>query len=245
MRRLFQNDDAAALNEAQLAAVEAAAAHAFRIDVFEPAALTAMAGALEPADAHEILRFLDSPTGQRMVAADIASARHDEATQDQFPDGEPTPRSTDEREALFDQIQSASHAVDLAVSVYLAIARGLAEGTAIGSGRDPVAAQERVDHNATPQVRAQLATTMQVPVRRSLAWGYRDLSTEDLRAIAQFLHRRAGERYIGSYRATMLAGFGTMSRRCGERIGDSWRELAVAAHDATAARGPGATAPSP
>jgi hypothetical protein len=245
MRRLFQNDEAAALSEDQLAAVEAAAARTFRIDVFEPAALAAMASSLEPAEAHDILHFLESPAGQRMVAADIASARHDEATQDQFPEGEPTPRASDEREALLDQIESGSHAVDLAVGVYLGIARGLAWGTAIGSGRDPIAAQERVDQNATPEVRKQLAATMRQPVRRSLAWGYRELSTEDLRSIAQFLHRRAGERYIGSYMAAMFAGFDAMSRRCGERIGDSWRELAVAARDATAARGAGAAPTSP
>ena len=234
MRRLFQNDESTALTEDQLAAVESAATHAFRIDVFEPPALAAMAGALEPADAREIQRFLDSPVGQRMVAADILSARHDEATQDRFPDGEPTPRSTDERESLFDQVEAGTHSVDLAVGVYLAIARGLAGGTAVGSGRDPIAAEERVAQNATPEVRTQLATTMRQPVRRSLAYGYRDLSTEDLRAIVQFLRRRPGEHYISSYMAAMLAGFDAMSRRCGERIGDSWRELAIASRDATA-----------
>jgi hypothetical protein len=235
MRRLFQNDEAAALDADQLAAVEAAAKQYFRVDVFEPPALAAMAAALDAADVRDILRFLDSPAGQHMVAADIGSARHDEATADRFPQGEPVPRASDEREALFDQILSGTHALDTAVDAYLTIARGLAAGTAIGSGRDPIAAQERVDRNADAAVRAQLAATMQEPVRRSLAWGYRELSTADLREIAAFLHRHAGERYVGAYRAAMDAGFEAMSRRCGERIGESWRELALASRAAAAA----------
>jgi hypothetical protein len=245
MRRLFQNDAAAALDADQLAAVETAAKQSFRVDVFEPPALAAMAATLDAADVRDILRFLGSPAGQRMVAADIESARHDEATQEKFPDGEPVPRANDEREALFDQILTGTRAVDTAVEAYLTIARGLAGGTAIGSGRDPVAARDRVDQNAGVAVRAQLAATMQGPVRRSLTWGYRDLSTADLREMVAFLHRRAGEHYVGAYLAAMNAGFDAMSRRCGERIGESWRELAVASRVAAAAAKPASAAAAP
>ena len=245
MRRLFQNDAAAALDADQLEAVEAAAKHAFRIDIFEPPALAAMAAALDAGDVREIERFLGSPAGQHMVAADIASAQHDEATQASFPDGEPVARASDEREALYDQIFAGTRAVDTAVEAYLTIARGLAVGTAIGSGRDPVAARDRVDHNADAAVRAQLAATMQEPVRRSLAWGYRDLSTADLREIVAFLHRRAGAHYIDAYLAAMNAGFDAMSRRCGERIGESWRELAQASRAAAAMQKPASAAGAP
>jgi len=86
---------------------------------------------------------------------------------------------------------------------------------------------------------------MQGPVRRSLTWGYRDLSTADLREMVAFLHRRAGEHYVGAYLAAMNAGFDAMSRRCGERIGESWRELAVASRVAAAAAKPASAAAAP
>ena len=221
---------------------------AFRIDVFEPPALAAMAASLQARDVHDILQFLDSPTGRRMVAADIASAEHDEATQDKYPEGEPVPASSAEREALFDRILADTHAIDMAVGIYLTIARGLAAGTAIGSDRDPIAAEQRVDRNADQGVRAQLSSSMQVPARRSLAWGYRELSTPQLQQIDSFLRHRAGQRYVSSYIAAMNAGFEAMSRRCGERIGESWRELAMASRDAaslTSSHDASAATPSP
>jgi hypothetical protein len=43
----------------------------------------------------------------------------------------------------------------------------------------------------------------------------------------------------------MNAGFDAMSRRCGERIGESWRELAVASRVAAAAAKPASAAAAP
>jgi hypothetical protein len=69
---------------------------------------------------------------------------------------------------------------------------------------------------------------MQVPLRRTLAYSYRDLNNADLGAILAFLNTKAGKKYVAASIAAMTAGFDAMGRRCGERIGERWRELAAA-----------------
>src|ERR1700720_3293147 len=70
IRQLFSADAAAPLTDPQLAAVTAAAKRAFRIDVFEVPALSALAANLDPATAKKSEEFLMSDLGRRMVAAD-------------------------------------------------------------------------------------------------------------------------------------------------------------------------------
>ena len=60
-----------------------------------------------------------------------------------------------------------------------------------------------------------------------MAYGYRDLSDADLKGLLAFLNSTAGKRYVAAYNAAMNAGFDAMGRRCGEQIGESWRELAL------------------
>ena len=82
VRQLFSSDGATTLSDPQLAAVTAAAERGFRIDVFEPPALSALAANLDPASVKKSLAFLQSDLGRRMVADDVASARLDEASID-------------------------------------------------------------------------------------------------------------------------------------------------------------------
>ena len=241
MRRLFASDASGSLNESQLAAVEASAVRGFRIGVFEPPALAALADGL---DAPTCTMRCDSCRVPRAGAwSPRISQRHATMRRrwSSFRAANPSPGRATSAKSCSTGSSAASHTVESAVQIYLTIARGLAIGTAMGSGRDPIAAAERVDHNADADVRASLATSMQEPARRSLAYGYRDLSTADLQALLSFLKTRAGERYISAYMAAMNAGFDAMSRRCGERIGDSWRELAVAQQSAA----PHTPAPAP
>lgn len=242
MRRLFANDDAARLSPAQLAAVEAGAVRGFRIDVFEPPALQALAAGLDAPAVRDSLVFLRSATGRRMVAADVASSLLDETTIDKVSSGEITAPSGSDRDALLARLEAATRSLESAVQIYLTIARGLAIGTAIGSGRDPIAADERVTRDADPAVRAELAQSMQDSLRRSFAYGYRDLSTGDLHGMLTFFRSRTGERYVAAYLAAMNAGFDAMSRRCGENIGESWRELALAERATTVRAAPSAGA---
>jgi hypothetical protein len=228
MRRMFASDDSAGLSTEQLDAVESAAAHGFRIDVFEPPAIAMLAAGLDAASVKETLAFLRGSPGRRMVAADAALAEFDAATLDMIASGELAVSSSRGRDALFDRIEAATRSVDSAVQIYLTVARGLAIGTAIGSGMDPLAAEQRVTRNADATMRADLAQHMQEPLRRSLAYGYRDLSNGDLHKMLSFLGSRAGERYTNAYMAAMNAGFDAMGRRCGEQIGESWHDLARA-----------------
>jgi hypothetical protein len=227
MRKLYAADDSVTLTEEQLAAVESGTARGFRIDVFEPPAIAALAAGLDANALRDSLAFLRSSTGRRMVAADIALAELDEATLDKISSGDIAVPSSGDRDALFDRLEVATRSVDSAVQIYLTIARGLAVGTAVGSGRDPIAADQRVSKNADTAVRADLAQRMQVPLRRSLAYGYRDLSNSDLHNLLSFLQTKSGAQYIDAYLAAMNAGFDAMGRRCGEWIGDSWRQLAM------------------
>jgi hypothetical protein len=228
VRRLYADDESAALSEEQLAAVETGATHGFRIDVFEPPAIAALAADLDTAAAKNSLDFLHSSAGQRMVAADVALAETDDATLDKISSGELAAPSGSERDAILDKIAIASRSVDSAVQIYLTTARALAVGTAIGSGMDPIAADQRVSKREDAALRADLAQRMQGPLRRTLAYGYRNLSNTDLRSMLAFLDTKAGKKYTTANVAAMNAGFDAMGRRCGERIGERWRELALA-----------------
>jgi hypothetical protein len=241
MRHLYADDQSAALTQEQLAAVETSATHGFRIDVFEPPAIAALAADLDTATVKSSLDFLHSDAGQRMVAADVALAETDEATLDKIASGELAAPSGTERNAILDKIEIDTRTVDSAVQIYLTIARALAIGTAIGSGLDPIAADQRVSKNEDAALRADLAQRMQAPLRRSLAYSYRNLSTSDLRILLAFLDTKAGKKYIAATVAAMNAGFDAMGRRCGERIGERWREMALAQRAQTTRTAP--TAP--
>ena len=65
-------------------------------------------------------------------------------------------------------------------------------------------------------------------MRRYMAYGYRDLSDADLKHVLSFLQSTAGKRYVSAYIASLGAGFDAMGRRCGEQLGESLRELAMA-----------------
>jgi hypothetical protein len=69
---------------------------------------------------------------------------------------------------------------------------------------------------------------MREPMRRYMAYGYRDLSDADLKHVLSFLQSSAGKQYISAYLASLGAGFYAMGRRCGEQLGESLRELALA-----------------
>ena len=69
---------------------------------------------------------------------------------------------------------------------------------------------------------------MREPLRRYLAYGYRDLSDADLKRILAFLDSAPGKHYTSAYIESIGAGFDAMGRRCGEELGESLRELAQA-----------------
>lgn len=227
IRRLFAADNSAKLSDPQLAAVSAAAVRGFRIDVFEAPALQALANHLDTATVKKTEAFLASDLGKRMVTADIALATLGEAKIDKVMSGEITAPSTPKRDILFDKLERATHSTESTVQIFLGMGQAVAVGTAIGSGLDPVAVEQRARKSGDAS-RAELEENMRLPMRRFMAYGYRDLSDSDLKHLLAFLESVPGRRYVAAYNASMGAGFDAMGRRTGEQLGESLRELAQA-----------------
>jgi hypothetical protein len=227
IRRLFESDSQTKLNSEQLAAVTAAAKRGFRIDVFEAPALSTFADSLDPATVKKTVAFLSSDLGRRMVAADVAVSSLDQADIDKVMNGDISVATTPRRDVILDKLEQASRSTESAVEIFLSMGTAVAVGTAVGAGTDPGPVQER-SQRAGEQTRAALEESMRKPLRRYLAYGYRDLSDSDLKHILSFLESAAGKRYVSAYTASMDAGFNAMGRRCGEQLGESFRELAQA-----------------
>jgi hypothetical protein len=142
-------------------------------------------------------------------------------------DGSLVAPSTAERDALMDKLERASQYTESTVQIFLTMGQAVATGTATGSGMDPIAVTERA-HKSGEASRAGLQQNMREPLRRFMAYGYRDLSNADLKHLLSFFESPAGKRYTAAYIAAMSAGFDAMGRRCGEELGESLRELAQA-----------------
>jgi hypothetical protein len=227
IRQLFAADNSVQLSEPQLAAVSAAAVRGFRIDVFEAPALQALADHLDSATASKSEAFLASDLGRRMVTADVALATLGETNIDKVMNGQISAASTPRRDALFDKLERATHSTESTVQIFLDMGKAVAVGTAIGSGMDPIAVEERARKSGEAS-RAGLEENMRVPMRRFLAYGYRDLSDSDLKHLLAFMESAPGKRYVAAYNVAMGAGFDAMGRRTGEQLGESLRELAMA-----------------
>ena len=225
IRQMFSADSAAQLSDQQLNAVTAAAERGFRIDVFEAPALNALAANLDAATVKKADAFLMSDLGRRMVAADVATATLDEPTIDKIMKGELAAPSTAQRDALFDKLEHATRSTESTVQIFISMGQAVAIGTAVGAGSDPaaVAASARKSGEAS---RGGLEQNMREPLRRYLAYSYRDMSDADLKHLLAFMESAAGKRYVTAYIASLGAGFDAMGRRCGEQLGESLRELA-------------------
>jgi hypothetical protein len=245
MRQLFSADTGAQLSDQQLDLVTAAAKRGFRIDVFEAPALSALAANLDAATVAKTDAFLGSDLGRRMVAADLATARLDEPTIDKIMNGEIASPTTPQRDALFDKLERALRSTESTVQIFLNMGQAVAIGTAVGSGRDTAAVAESARKSGEAS-RPGLEQNMREPLRRYLAYSYRDLSDEDLKHLLAFVESPAGKRYVAANIAAMGAGFDAMGRRCGEQLGESLREQAQAQLDApTAGPAPDTAAPAP
>jgi hypothetical protein len=237
IRQLFSADKGAKLSEQQLDAVTAAAKRGFRIDVFEAPALSALADNLDEATMKKSEAFLLSDLGRRMVAADVATATLAEPTIDKIMNGELAVPSTPQRDVLFDKLERAARSTESTVHIFLSMGQAVAIGTAVGSGRD-TAAVAMSSRKSSDASRVGLEQTMREPLRRYLAYSYRDMSDADLKHLLTFLESPSGKRYVSAYIASLGAGFDAMGRRCGEQLGESLRELAQAQLDVPTAGPP-------
>jgi uncharacterized protein DUF2059 len=228
IRDMFSRDASTAqLDQEQLAAVTAAAKRGFRIDVFEAPALSALAQNLDSTAVAKTQAFLTSDLGKRMVAADVAAATMGEDAIDKVMSGEITTPSTPKRDVIIDRLERANRSTESTVQIFLGMGQAVAIGTAIGSGLDQKSVAERARKSGEAS-RAGLEQDMRMPLRRFLAYSYRDLSDSDLKHMLAFLESPAGARYVAAYNASMGAGYDAMGRRTGEQLGESLRELAQA-----------------
>ncbi|MGC1522355.1 MAG: DUF2059 domain-containing protein [Steroidobacteraceae bacterium] len=227
VRQMFSDDASARLSDQQLNAVTAAAERGFRIDVFETPALSALAANLDAATVKKTEAFLQSDLGRRMVAADLATASLEEPQIDKIMKGETVAPSTPKRDALFDKLERASRSAESTVQIFISMGQAVAIGTAVGAGRDPATVAESARKSGEAS-RSGLEQSLREPLRRYLAYSYRDLSDADLKHLLAFLESPAGKRYVSAYIASLGAGYDAMGRRCGEQLGESLRELAQA-----------------
>jgi hypothetical protein len=244
LRQMIASDKAAHLSDQQLDAVTEAAKRGFRIDVFEAPALNALAANLDAASAKKISAFLEGDLGRRMVAADVATAMLPEPTVDQIMSGELTAPTTPQREALFAKLEHASRSTESTVQIFLSMGQAVAIGTAVGAGRDRSSMGDSA-RKTTDADRLSLEQNMREPLRRYMAYSYRDMSDADLKHLLSFLESAAGKRYVAAYIASLGAGYEAMGRRCGEQLGESLRELAQAQLDVPMSPPPAIAAPVP
>lgn len=227
IREMFVAEARTPLTDAQLKAITDSAERGFRIDVFEPAAIAALAANLDAATAKKTLGFLSSDIGMRMVAGDKALSALDEPTIDKVMTGDLQAPATPKRDELFVKLEVAARSTESTVQIFTSMGRAVAIGTAIGTGADPAAVEER-SRKAGEASRKDLENGMRDPLRRYMTYGYRDLSDADLKRLLSFLESKPGVRYVNAYTAAMGAGFDAMGKRCGEQLGGALRELAQA-----------------
>ena len=227
IRKLFEGNTSTALSETQLAAVNSAAKRAFRIDVFEAPALSALAANLNADTVKKTEAFLASDAGKRMVLGDIALASLSDVQADKIMDGDVKTPATPQRTALFEKLERAERSTESTVQILLTMGTAVALGTAIGSGMDPGPVEARARKSGESS-RETLENNYREPLQRYLAYGYRDLSDADLKHVLAFLQSSAGKQYVSASIASQSAGFYAMGRRCGEELGESLRELAMA-----------------
>jgi len=237
IRKLFQGNTSTPLSDKQLAAVNAAAIRAFRIDVFEAPALSAFAANLDADTVKKAEAFLESDAGKRWVAADLALASLSDEETDKIMNGDITTPLTAQRNVLIEKLERAERSSESTVQILLTMGRAVALGTAVGSGMDPGPVEERARKSGETS-RQALEDSEREPMRHYMAYGYRDLSDAELKHVLSFLQSTPGKQYISAYLASLGAGFYAMGRRCGEQLGESLRELAMAQLSDGPDRGP-------
>jgi hypothetical protein len=227
IRKLFQGNTSTPLTDSQLEAVNVAATRAFRIDVFDAPALSAFAANLDLETLKKAEAFLATDAGKQMVAAELGLASLSDADADKVMNGDISQPSTPQRHAIFEKLERAERSSESTVQILLTMGTAVAAGTAVGSGMDPGPAEQRVRKSGEAS-RQTLEENLREPMRRYMAYGYRDVSDADLKHVLSFLQTAAGRQYISAYLASLGAGFYAMGRRCGEQLGESLRELAMA-----------------
>ncbi len=222
MRKIFAMRGS--FTEEKLAAVEVATEASFREEIFEPAVLSALATNLDSNTASKTLEFLSGGLGHRLMAAQIALARLDQSDTDKIMLGESEIPSTAQRDAIIIQIEQAARTVETTAAIFMTMEQAVFDGSVLGAGNKLPPENERMRKNKEAR-RIEIETQMREPLHRFLAYGYRDLSNDELAQILDFVRSSEGRSYVQAYFVALKAGYEAMGKSCGIEIAKQWRAI--------------------
>ena len=136
--------------------------------------------------------FLATDAGKRMVAADLGLASLSDADADKVMNGDIAAPTTPQRDALFEKLERAERSAESTVQILVTMGTAVATGTAVGSGMDPGPVEQRARKSGEAS-RQSMEENLREPMRRYMAYGYRDLSDADLKRVLAFLESPAGQ----------------------------------------------------
>src|SRR5271165_3495411 len=131
MRKIFAMRGS--FTEERLAAVEAATETSFREEIFEPVVIGALATNLDSETASKALEFLGGSLGRRLMAAQIALARLDQADTDRIMLGETAVPSTPQRDAIIVQIEQAAKTAETTAAIFMTMEQAVYDGSVLGA----------------------------------------------------------------------------------------------------------------
>ncbi len=222
MRKIFAMRGS--FTEERLAAVEVATEASFREEVFEPVVLSSLAANLDSATATKTLEFLGGSLGRRLMAAQLALARLDQTDTDKIMLGESEMPSTPQRDAIVVQIEQAAKTAETTAAIFMTMEQAVFNGSVLGAGDKPAPENERLRKQREAR-RIEIETQMREPLHRFLAYGYRDLSNDELAQILDFVRSTEGRSYVQAYFLALQSGYEAMGKSCGIEIGKKWRAI--------------------
>ncbi len=150
--------------------------------------------------------FFATDAGKQMVAAELGLASLSDADADKVINGDISAPGTPQRNALFEKLERAERSSESTVQILVTMGTAVATGTAVGSGMDPGPVEQRTRKSGEAS-RQTLEENLREPMRRYMAYGYRDVSDADLKRVLSFLQSTAGKQYISAYLASLGPAF--------------------------------------
>ena len=222
MRKIFAMRGS--FTEERLAAVEAATETSFREEIFEPVVIGALATNLDSETASKALEFLGGSLGRRLMAAQIALARLDQADTDRIMLGETAVPSTPQRDAMIVQIEQAAKTAETTAAIFMTMEQAVFDGSVLGTGNNLSPENERLRKKKEVR-RVEIESQMREPLRRFLTYGYRDLSNDELAQILNFIRSTEGRSYVQAYFVALQEGYEAMGKSCGIEIAKKWQSI--------------------
>jgi len=162
-----------------------------------PRVTAGVAEAIPPEDRHEILKFLDSPLGRKVIAAENAMASNEamDKLEKEGPALMEKLMKDDVRLALIQSLDKATRATDMATDLNIATALATEYGLISQSNMPQKPSFEQL-RSAYEQRRLPIRMQMAQVVLTGMAMSYRDLSNEELAGYLAFANSPVGKKYF-------------------------------------------------